>query len=142
MSQYDVANYADDNTPYVSGRNIEEVVVSLEYVSEVIFQWFKDNQFQCNASKCHVLLTMDKQVHVNIGTAQIENTQNEKLLGIAIDSKLSFDKHIQQICSSESAKLKAFSQNSALYEYYKKENINECLLQFPIQLLSVNLDVS
>ena len=28
MSQYDKANYADDNTPYVSGRNIEEVVAS------------------------------------------------------------------------------------------------------------------
>ena len=38
MSQYGIANYADDNTLYVSGRNIEEVVASLEEVSEVIFQ--------------------------------------------------------------------------------------------------------
>ena len=43
----------------------------------------------------------------NIATALIENTQNEKLLGNLIDSKLSFDKHIQQICSRASAKLKA-----------------------------------
>ena len=43
---------------------------------------------------------------VNIGTAQIENTRNEKLLGIIIDPKLSFDKHIQQICSRASAKLR------------------------------------
>ena len=71
-------NTPDDNTPYVSGRNIEEVVASLENVSEVIFQWLRDNQFQGNASKCHVLLSTDKQVHVNIWTAQIENTQNEK----------------------------------------------------------------
>ena len=42
MSQYDIANYADDNTPYVSDRNIEEVVASLEEVSEVIFQWFRN----------------------------------------------------------------------------------------------------
>ena len=85
--------------PYVSGRNIEEVVASLEEVSEIIFQWFRDNQFQGNnVNKCHVSLSTDKQVQVNIGTAQIENTQNEKLLGIIIDSKLSFDKHIQQIC--------------------------------------------
>ena len=46
-------------------------------------------------------------MHVNIGTTQIENTQNEKLLGITIDSKLGFDKHIQQIYSRASAKLKA-----------------------------------
>ena len=37
-SHYDIANYADDNTPYVSGKNIEEVVASLEDVSEIIFQ--------------------------------------------------------------------------------------------------------
>ena len=67
-SRYDIANYADDNTPYVSGRNIEEVVASYK-VLEVIFQWFRDNQFQGNASKCHVLLSTDKQVHVNEGTA-------------------------------------------------------------------------
>ena len=33
------------NTPCVSGRKIEKVVASLEEVSEVIFQWFRDNQF-------------------------------------------------------------------------------------------------
>ena len=76
---------------------------SLEEVSEVIFQWFGDNQFQGNANRCHVLLSADKQVQVNIGTAQIENTQNERLLGIIIGSKLSFDEHIQQICSKASA---------------------------------------
>ena len=57
-----------------------------------------------------IKLSTDKQVQVNIGTAQIENTQNEKLLGIIIDSKLSFDKHIQQICSKASDKLKALAK--------------------------------
>ena len=120
MSQYDIANYADDNTPYVSGRNIEEVVASLEEVSEAVFQWFRDNQFQGNASKYHVLLSTDKQVHVKIGTAQIENTQNEKLLGITIDSKLSFDKHIQQICSRASAKLKALARIASFMNITKR----------------------
>ena len=41
-------------------------------------------------------------MHINIGDAQIE-----KLLDISTDSKLRFDKHIQQICSRASAKLKA-----------------------------------
>ena len=120
-SRYDIANYADDNTPYVSGRNIEEVVASLEEVSEVIFQWFRDNQFQGNANKCHVLLSTDKQVQVNIGTAQIENTQNEKLLGIIIDSKLNFDKHIQQICSRASAKLKALARIAPFMNITKRK---------------------
>ena len=49
-------------------------------------------------------------MHVNIGTALIENTQNEKFLGITNEPKLSFDKHIQQICSRASAKLKALAR--------------------------------
>ena len=61
-SRYEIANYADDNTPYVSGTNIEEVVVSLDEVSEAIFQWFRDNQVEGNANKCHVLLSTEKQV--------------------------------------------------------------------------------
>ena len=121
-SCYDIANYADDNTPYVSGRNIKDVVASLEEV-EVIFQWFRDNQFQGNANKCHVLLSTDKQVQVSIGTAQIENTQNEKLLGIIIDSKLNFDKHIQQICSRASAKLKALARIAPFMNITKRKKL-------------------
>ena len=121
MSQYDIANYADDNTPYVSGRNIKEIVTSLEEVSEVVFQCFRDNQFQGNATKCHVLLSTDKQVHVKIGTAQIENTQNEKLLGITIDSKLGFDNYIPQICSRASAKLKALTRIALFMNITKRK---------------------
>ena len=49
MSRYDIANYADDNTPYVSGRNMEELVASLEELSEVIFQRFRDKK---NINEC------------------------------------------------------------------------------------------
>ena len=37
MNHEDIANYADDNTPYVSGKNIDEVVKFLEKSSRVIF---------------------------------------------------------------------------------------------------------
>ena len=36
MYQHDIANYADDNTPYVSGKNIDEVVKLLEKASRLI----------------------------------------------------------------------------------------------------------
>ena len=43
MNHEDIANYADDNTPYVSGKNIDEVVRFLEESSLVIFKWFGEN---------------------------------------------------------------------------------------------------
>ena len=60
-------------------------------------------------------------MQVNIGTAQIENTQNKILLGIIIDSKLSFDKHIQQICSRASAKLKALARIAPFMNITKRK---------------------
>ena len=60
-------------------------------------------------------------MHVKVGTAQIENTQNEKLLGITIYSKLNFDKHIQQICSRASAKLKALARIAPFMNITKRK---------------------
>ena len=60
-------------------------------------------------------------MQVNIGTAQIENTQNEKLLGNLIDSKLSFDKHIQQICSRAYAELKALARIAPFMNITKRK---------------------
>ena len=45
MDQHDIANYADNNAPYVSEKNIDEIVKSLEESSSLIFKWFSDNQF-------------------------------------------------------------------------------------------------
>ena len=122
MNHEDIAKYADDNTPYVSRKNIHEVIRFLEESSCVIFKWFSDNQFQVNASKCHVLLSTDQHVQVNIGAAQIENSSSEKSLGVTIDAKLSFEKDIEQIYAEARAKLKTLAR-IASYLIIKKKKV-------------------
>ena len=78
-------------------ENINGVAKSLEEALRLSFKWLSVNQFQGNIYKCHVLLSTDQQVHVNLGTAQIKNSQYEKLLGVTYDTKLSFKTYIQQI---------------------------------------------
>ena len=51
-----MANYADDTTPYVCGKDILSVIKSLEKAAEHVFAWFKNNQMKGNEGKCHVLL--------------------------------------------------------------------------------------
>ena len=122
MNHEDIAKYADGNTPYVSRKNIHEDVRFLEESSRVIFKWFSDNQFQVNASKCHVLLSIYQHVQVNIGAAQIVNSSSEKSLGMTTDAKLSFEKDINQIYAEARAKLKTLAR-IASYLIIKKKKV-------------------
>ena len=80
-------------------------------------------------------------MHVNIGTEQIENSNSEKLLGIHIDSKLSFEKHKNTICREARAKLSLSGRVAPYMNIEKRKNNYECLFQFRIQLLSFNMGV-
>ena len=46
-----IYNYADDNTIMCSSKNICDVINNLEYVSNVMLDWFKANYMQANPEK-------------------------------------------------------------------------------------------
>ena len=52
----DIANFADDNTPLLSTKNVEKVIESLEPDSVSLFKWFENNLLKSNVSKCHFCL--------------------------------------------------------------------------------------
>ena len=89
----------------------------------------KNNEMQANADKCHVLISTDQKLHVNIGTLQIENSKCEKRLGVNIDSKLSFEKHYMW---QSQGKNKCLRKSSSIYEYSEKKNDYECIFQFSV----------
>ena len=37
MKNIDIASYADDNTPYITGNSIDEVIQNLENVAQTLF---------------------------------------------------------------------------------------------------------
>ena len=76
MDQHDIANYAYDNTPYLSDKS--EVDKSLEEESRYVLKWFSENQFQKNARKYHVFLSTEQQSRINICIAivQIKNIKS------------------------------------------------------------------
>ena len=83
----------DDNTLYDTG--IEDIISSLQESSEKLFKWFSDNQMQGTVGKCHLILHNNKPVQIQIEESLIQSTNCEKLLGVKIYSKLSFDKTYQ-----------------------------------------------
>ena len=82
----------------------------LENVLSNLLQWVTENELKGNASKYHLLISSGENVHVNIGTSQIINSDCERLLGIDIDFRLSFENHINQICSK--ARLESYNDRN------------------------------
>ena len=91
--------------------------------ANLLFNWFTKNQTKGNKDKCHVLLSTDEMVRVNIVIACINNSTCEKLLGIKIDCKLIFDHHIGNICTKAGAKLNALTRVAQYIKAEKKRLI-------------------
>ena len=70
-------------------------------------------------------------LHVSFGTAQIKNSQYEKLLEVTIYTKLSLMTHIQQICGKASAMLKALTRIVPFMNTEKKKLLMNAFLNAP-----------
>ena len=62
LKNVDIANFVDDNTPFTSANNIDHLIDSLEKASSSLFKWFKENLFNGNPDKCHLLVS-DNEKH-------------------------------------------------------------------------------
>ena len=110
LNDVDVANFADDNTPFTSANNIDDLIDSLEKASSSLFKWFKDSLFKGNPDKCHLLVSSNEKTKINIGELSIENSDCEKLLGVKIDNKLTFDCHGSDMCKKANRKINVLAR--------------------------------
>ena len=84
----DLANYADDTTPYAYDLELDKVIESLEKNIDKLFDWFSDNFLKANPDKCHLLINADGNVALKIKNETITNSSNKKVLGIVRLSKV------------------------------------------------------
>ena len=117
----DFSSYADDNTIYDIGDSINDVIASLQDSSEKLFQWFSDNQLKGNTDKCHLIVSSDDSTEIQVGESVIKNTTCEKLLGIKIDNKLTFDEHVSGPCKKAANKLRAVARVTSYMSLPKKK---------------------
>ena len=76
----------------------------LERAVKITLEWFEYNYMRLNASKCHLLVCGHKfeNMIAKIGNENIIETHSVKLLGMSIDSELTFGKHMDIICKTAS----------------------------------------
>ena len=127
IDKCDIASYADNNTSYTTDFN-PEVIQKLELTTNNLFEWFKNNNMKANADKCHLLVTRDTDVTAKIGEFDVKNSREEKLLGVKIDSKLSFENHVSSLCKKASQKLHALARVVNFMDLAKRKSLMKAFI--------------
>ena len=113
--------YADDLTVWASGVNIPDLEVSINNYLEEITAYLKDNSLLISAPKSSVtLLTPDThqaKIHprILIENSHLPLVKCPRILGVYLDSSLSFNKHSQYLAERVSGRnniLKALAGTS------------------------------
>ena len=87
-----------------------------------MFNWFAENEMKANADKCHLILNCSDRKQIKINNETVKSSNYEKLLGIQIDKKLTFNKHVGGLCKKASQKMHALARITP-YMSIKKNNV-------------------
>ena len=112
ISKCSLCNYADDNTLYSTGKNLNRIRRNLEMEFMILHQWFHENHMTLNPGKCHYMVigSRDLSHEIMLNNNKITSSNEEKLLGIFLDSKLNFESHIGSLCRKAGQKISALAR--------------------------------
>ena len=106
------ANFADDNTIYATCKDITGLVEILKSGLEEAINWFETNHIYSNPDKFQAIAVhhnknINENYTIKVNNIEIESQNSVKLLGIEIDNKLLFDKHIASLSKKAAKRLHA-----------------------------------
>ena len=95
-----------------------------------------------NTDKCKVIICGKKNetVSIKVGNSEISEEDSVKLLGIKIDNKLNFDKHISKIIKKANSKITVIQRSFKYLSFYKRKILFICAIS--IQLCPTSVDAS
>ena len=93
----------------------------LEQASNIFSKWFQENYLKTNLDKYHVLFSETSKTHLIVKYVPIASSCCEKLLGIKIDHKLSFEPHVESLCKKASQKLNALARMASSLKFKQRK---------------------
>ena len=123
--------YADDTAVFYFAKDVDDLVLSIQYDMQSISYWMRQNRLSLNVSKTKFMLVGSKQrinqagnVNISLDGEMVESVQTFKYLGIILDQQLHFHSHIDHIVDKTTNRLGLlyktrvlFDQNTALMLY-------------------------
>ena len=140
----EVCNYADDTTLDTCDLSLSSLMHRLEKDANIAVDWFAYNDMKLNPDKCHILTNGFKHevMIANIENALAIEAQKVRLLGIDIDTKLSFSGHIESICKKAGKKLNALSRQCTILPLNKRKILMSAFFYYLTMLiLPTSMDV-
>ena len=112
ISKCNLCNYADDNTIYSTGKDLNRIRRNLEMDFVILHQWFHENHMTLNPGKCHYMVigSRDLSHEIMSNNNKIACSNEEKLLSIFLESKLNFESHIGSLCRKAGQKISALAR--------------------------------
>ena len=111
-SKFKVINFADDTLLYFRYNKFENVNTILNNELEKINKWMSQNHLKLNISKTKFMIFASRlktsppiKITLKIGTQEIEQVSHYKYLGLIIDDKLNWKKHITFLATKLSRSL-------------------------------------
>ena len=80
---------------------MEDVIITLQNVSLIFFQWFYDNQMKANSDKFYFICSTDDKFDIIVESQKIYNSQCKKLLGVRFDSRHTLNAHINAFAKKQ-----------------------------------------
>ena len=111
----EIANYADDNNLTDCHNSLDTLTLNLANDTEKAISWYNKNSLDANAEKFQSIF-MDRNGTVNtclpVHGSDLQSCDNIKVLGVTLDSKMSFTPHINSICTRASRQINALRRLS------------------------------
>ena len=123
LEDYEIDNYVDDSTPFSAQCSHQAVIEDLEKSSAILFNWSKSNYMKVNTDKSHLLLSGNIKLTSNIDNNITESEEKQELLGVIIDSRLTFEEHVNNLSKKASQKLNALARISSYMDIPKRRII-------------------
>ena len=123
LSKTFLSSYADCNDLYRIGKELNIIKEKLRKDFKVVTDWFSENYLSLNRTKCHYMCIGKSKENdaFTFGNIFLKNSKEEVILGLTIDNKLSFDKHVKKICRKASQKACALTRISNYLDSKQKE---------------------
>ena len=104
-----LCGYADDTSVTVQDKKLNTVKDKCESAVKKLLAYMAINKLSCNDDKTHILVMkhgfLKETLTFNIGEAKIEESKDEKLLGIWVSNDLKWSKHLEKLESKLRSRL-------------------------------------